>query len=167
MITGFDGKTITQIQELTELLQYYPAGETVEITVKIPATGGTYTEKTLSVTLGASESSNNTPTESGQQEDKNKSIYSYLLLTLRRIAISAEMCVRRSFFHFIICYLCSDFLLPYSSMQSSSGFFMQRCMASPVPDSQNIQYLPVGPPRILLKYMNPPRIPAPVNISRE
>lgn len=45
MITGFDGKTITQIQELTELLQYYPAGETVEITVKIPATGGTYTEK--------------------------------------------------------------------------------------------------------------------------
>ena len=75
VITGFDGKTITQIQELTELLQYYPAGETVEITVKIPATGGTYTEKTLSVTLGAAESSNNTQTESGQQEDKNNSIY--------------------------------------------------------------------------------------------
>ena len=75
VITGFDGKTITQIQELTELLQYYPAGETVEITVKIPATGGTYTEKTLSVTLGAAESNNNTQTESGQQEDKNNSIY--------------------------------------------------------------------------------------------
>lgn len=74
VITKFDGKTITEIQELTELLQYYPAGETVEITVKIPATGGTYSEKTLTVTLGSAQD-----TQSGKEEapqiNKDASIY--------------------------------------------------------------------------------------------
>ncbi|WP_455617575.1 S1C family serine protease [Eisenbergiella sp.] len=74
VITKFDGKTITEIQELTELLQYYPAGETVEITVKIPATGGNYSEKTLSVTLGSAKNTQS-GTEEAPQINKDASIY--------------------------------------------------------------------------------------------
>lgn len=74
VITKFDSKTITEIQELTELLQYYPAGETVEITVKIPATGGTYSEKTLSVTLGSAQGTQNGK-EEAPQINKDASIY--------------------------------------------------------------------------------------------
>lgn len=51
VITKFDGKTITDIEQLKELLQYYKAGETVEVTVKVPG-AGEYTEETISVTLG-------------------------------------------------------------------------------------------------------------------
>lgn len=51
VITKFDGKTITTINELKELLAYYSAGETVEVTVQTP-NGGTYTERSVSVTLG-------------------------------------------------------------------------------------------------------------------
>ena len=50
VITEFDGKAVTGIEELQELLQYYAAGETVEITVKVPDTGE-YGERTLSLTL--------------------------------------------------------------------------------------------------------------------
>lgn len=74
VITKFDGKTVTEIQELTELLQYYPAGETVEITVKIPAVGGTYSEKTLSVTLGFSQETQNEK-EEVPQINKDASVY--------------------------------------------------------------------------------------------
>lgn len=51
VITKFDGKTISDIEQLKDLLQYYKAGETVEVTVKVPG-AGEYTERTVSVTLG-------------------------------------------------------------------------------------------------------------------
>lgn len=51
VITKFDGKTVSGIEELKDLLQYYAAGETVEITVKVPGSGE-YEEKTVSLTLG-------------------------------------------------------------------------------------------------------------------
>lgn len=50
VITAFDGKTVADIKDLRELLQYYAAGETVEITLKVPGTGE-YSDKTVSVTL--------------------------------------------------------------------------------------------------------------------
>lgn len=51
VITKFDGKAVTDISELQNLLQYYAAGETVEVTLKVP-NAGEYTEKTVSLTLG-------------------------------------------------------------------------------------------------------------------
>ena len=50
MITGFDGKDVTGIEELKEILQYYAAGETVEIELKVPGTEG-YSDKSVSLTL--------------------------------------------------------------------------------------------------------------------
>lgn len=51
VIVGFDGKSVTSIEELKERLQYYAAGETVELALKVPGSGG-YTDKTVSITLG-------------------------------------------------------------------------------------------------------------------
>ena len=50
IITRFDGVSISSYDALRERLQYYEAGETVEVTVQSPGDGG-YTEKTVSVTL--------------------------------------------------------------------------------------------------------------------
>ncbi|MBQ7840527.1 MAG: trypsin-like peptidase domain-containing protein [Lachnospiraceae bacterium] len=50
VITAFDGKAIEGIEELKDRLQYYAAGETVEMTVKVPGSGE-YTEKTVTITL--------------------------------------------------------------------------------------------------------------------
>ena len=68
VITKFDGKNITQIQELTELLQYYPAGETVELTIQTIGSDNAYTEKTVSVTLGYAVNSGSQSRSSGQPE---------------------------------------------------------------------------------------------------
>ena len=57
VITKFDGKTVSTIQELKEKLQYYAAGEAVSITVQSPGEGGTYTEKELTITLSSAQSS--------------------------------------------------------------------------------------------------------------
>ncbi|MDO4294198.1 MAG: trypsin-like peptidase domain-containing protein [Eubacteriales bacterium] len=56
VITQFDGKNVTDIQELKDMIEYYTAGETVSVTVKTPAAGGDYTEKTVNVTLGQAQS---------------------------------------------------------------------------------------------------------------
>lgn len=63
VITKFDGKAVSGIEALKDLLQYYAAGETVEVTVKVPGSGE-YTEKTVSLTLGKAEAaSGNTESE--------------------------------------------------------------------------------------------------------
>lgn len=51
IITAFDGETITQMTQLQELLEYYAAGTTVEVTIKRQSDYG-YQEKVISVTLG-------------------------------------------------------------------------------------------------------------------
>lgn len=51
IITGFDGKEITSMEELSLRLQYYKAGEAVEVTLQRVGEGG-YTEQTITVTLG-------------------------------------------------------------------------------------------------------------------
>lgn len=58
VITEFDGRTVTGVEELQEILQYYAAGETVEITLKVPDTGE-YSDKTVSLTLGHATDSEN------------------------------------------------------------------------------------------------------------
>jgi len=52
IITKFDGTSISGISELKSLLEYYAAGETVELTVMV-AQNGSYVEQTLTVTLGS------------------------------------------------------------------------------------------------------------------
>ncbi|MBR5947808.1 MAG: trypsin-like peptidase domain-containing protein [Clostridia bacterium] len=51
IITHFDGIRVTSLSNLENRLQYYAAGETVEITVQV-LEGHEYVEKTLNVTLG-------------------------------------------------------------------------------------------------------------------
>lgn len=66
VITKFDGKTITDIGQLKDLLQYYAAGETVEVTLQIQGNGG-YSEKTITLTLGhAASARQETPADSRQ-----------------------------------------------------------------------------------------------------
>ena len=53
IITGMEGVTIDSMETLQDQLSYYAVGETVELTVQVPASGGDYEEQTVSVTLGA------------------------------------------------------------------------------------------------------------------
>ena len=50
IITAFDGNKVESIEALKNLLTYYAAGETVELTVKT-ADNGTYNEQNVTVTL--------------------------------------------------------------------------------------------------------------------
>lgn len=52
VITKFDGKSVTDIESLQDLLQYYKAGETVELTLQVPDSDS-YKEKTVSISLGS------------------------------------------------------------------------------------------------------------------
>ena len=52
VITKFDGKSVTDIESLQDLLQYYKAGETVELTLQGPDSDS-YIEKTVSISLGS------------------------------------------------------------------------------------------------------------------
>lgn len=54
VITGLNGTTIDSMETMQEQLQYYAAGTTVEVTVQVPADGGSYEEQTVEVTLGTS-----------------------------------------------------------------------------------------------------------------
>lgn len=51
IITAFDSQSVGSMQELSSLLQYYAAGESVDITVS-SGDAGNYTEHTLTVVLG-------------------------------------------------------------------------------------------------------------------
>jgi serine protease Do len=66
IITSLDGVTITGISELKEQLQYYKAGEQVEIVVQRVSDGG-YKEMTFTVTLDNA-SDQQTTTQSDQEE---------------------------------------------------------------------------------------------------
>lgn len=53
VLTTFDGQTISGVTALQELLQYYKAGESVELLLQVP-TGGSYQEQTVTITLQSS-----------------------------------------------------------------------------------------------------------------
>lgn len=69
IITKFDGIAISDYNELKNTLQYYQAGETVELTIQRADAGGGYQEQTVTVTLGI----NNNTEDSGQngQQQQN------------------------------------------------------------------------------------------------
>lgn len=54
IITKFDGSTISSMEELQKMMEYYPAGSEVEITIQQGSPNG-YQEKKVTVVLGARE----------------------------------------------------------------------------------------------------------------
>lgn len=68
VITKFDGKSVTDIESLQDLLQYYKAGETVELTLQVPDSDS-YKEKTVSITLG---SKSDTSSDGNSQTERNE-----------------------------------------------------------------------------------------------
>ena len=64
VITKFDDTTIESMDDLKSCMEYYAAGETVDLVVKI-ADNGSYVEKTLTITLDKADTS--TTTQDGQQ----------------------------------------------------------------------------------------------------
>lgn len=80
IITGFDGSTVTSFTALKELMQYYAAGEKVEVTIE-RNTNGSYEEQTLTLTLGSSEDaqtsgssqSQDSQSQSGQSDQSRDS----------------------------------------------------------------------------------------------
>ena len=75
VITKFDGKSVTDIESLQDLLQYYEAGETVDVTLEVPD-GDSYKEKTVSITLGTksdtASDSNNQTNQNGNANDRQQ-----------------------------------------------------------------------------------------------
>lgn len=73
VITSFDGKDVSDINALVDMLQYYAPGEEIEVTVASLGDGG-YEEKTVTVTLGEQEqSSKNNSQDDESQSDENSS----------------------------------------------------------------------------------------------
>ena len=68
VITKFDGKSVTDIESLQDLLQYYKPGETVELTLQVP-NSDSYKEKTVSITLGSKSA---TSSDSNSQPERNE-----------------------------------------------------------------------------------------------
>ena len=66
VITEFDGKTITSIDQLVELLQYYEPKEKVDVVVAV-LDGNEYKEKTLTVKLGKDDSSSKDSSDSSEE----------------------------------------------------------------------------------------------------
>ena len=67
IITEFEGKTVTSMEQLVDMLSYYEPGEEVELTVEVPSDGG-YKEDTVKVTLGKSEDTQKADSDSDSQD---------------------------------------------------------------------------------------------------
>lgn len=70
VITGFDGTSVSTVEELQELMEYYAAGETVDLTVQV-AVNGTYEEQTITVTLGSASDAESTTTETSSESSRS------------------------------------------------------------------------------------------------
>lgn len=71
IITKFDGTSVSGISALKDLLQYYEAGETVDVTLKV-ADAGTYQEKTVTITLDAAQTSSEEESGTNQQSQNDQ-----------------------------------------------------------------------------------------------
>lgn len=78
IITKFDGQTVKSRNELTSLLTYYKAGETVDVIAMVQSSDG-YVEKTFQVTLGNKEifgdDAETAEEQQKQQPDNNANDY--------------------------------------------------------------------------------------------
>ncbi|MDO4616789.1 MAG: trypsin-like peptidase domain-containing protein [Lachnospiraceae bacterium] len=71
ILTSFDGREVSTYSKLVEILQYYAAGETVDVTV-YRSNDGEYNELTISLTLGAaSDMPENYQSGNSSQESQN------------------------------------------------------------------------------------------------
>ncbi len=68
ILTAFDGISVTDYNGLKRTLQYYKAGETVDLTIQRAGANGGYEEKTVSITLGVNENT-------GSEQQENESGY--------------------------------------------------------------------------------------------
>lgn len=68
IITKMDGQTISSKDDLFDRMNYYEAGETIDVIVAA-AEGGEYVERTVSVTLGERPADASTGTQQPQQEN--------------------------------------------------------------------------------------------------
>ena len=57
IITGINGTTVSSMDDLQEQLQYYAKGDEVELTIQVPQSNGEYEEQSVTVTLGAKQTS--------------------------------------------------------------------------------------------------------------
>ena len=57
IITGINGTTVSSMDDLQEQLQYYAKGDEVELTIQIPQSNGEYQEQSVTVILGAKQTS--------------------------------------------------------------------------------------------------------------
>lgn len=69
IITRFDGQTVSSVSEIKTLLQYYKAGETVDVVVERMSNDG-YAEVTLSVTLDLNQQAAQS-SQNNQSNDQN------------------------------------------------------------------------------------------------
>ena len=58
ILTELDGRSISNMEQLQDVLEYYAAGETLDLTVR-RADNGEYQEQTLSITLGSAADAQN------------------------------------------------------------------------------------------------------------
>lgn len=72
IITKFDGAAISDYSELKNILQYYQAGETVEVTIQRADKNGGYQENIVSVTLGENENIQSTQQPRQQQNQSGQ-----------------------------------------------------------------------------------------------
>lgn len=71
IITALDGQGLKSYDELQELLSYYRAGETVNLTVQRP-NGDTYEELTVSVTLGTNPEAQASETQQSDSQNQDQ-----------------------------------------------------------------------------------------------
>lgn len=79
ILTAFDGISVTDYNGLKRTLQYYKAGETVDLTIQRAGANGGYEEKTVSITLGVNENagSDQQENESGAGGEKENGTENY------------------------------------------------------------------------------------------
>lgn len=79
ILTAFDGISVTDYNGLKRTLQYYKAGETVDLTIERAGANGGYEEKTVSITLGVNENagSDQQENESGAGGEKENGTENY------------------------------------------------------------------------------------------
>ena len=70
IITEFDGKRVRSIDELVSRLEYYEVGEEVDVTIEV-ADGGSYKEKTVTVTLGENPNADSQDSSKDSQDSSN------------------------------------------------------------------------------------------------
>lgn len=71
VITEFNGKTVSSINQLIEYLSYYEPGEEVELTVQVPD-GASYKEDTVKVTLDENTDADDSKDKDSKKDKKNK-----------------------------------------------------------------------------------------------